>query len=244
MRVAILSDIHANGEAFVEVLKQVKTLNVEKIVCLGDIVGYNADPDFCVEKIFSLTDSMVRGNHDKASWDRLSINFFNEIAREAVKWTRRTMKPINLTRLKNIKKGPLLINNKFLICHGTPMDEDCYIFDMRIAQESFYYIQERHPGISLCFFGHTHVPVIIEESGKAFTSTAEIKLKKDCFYLINPGSVGQPRDGIPLASFGVYDDEAMIFRYFRVQFPVKETQRKILFAGLPTFLADRLTLGQ
>ncbi len=244
MRVAILSDIHSNREALKEVLKRLQSLQIDEIVCLGDIVGYNADPDLCVEELFPLLDVFVRGNHDKSVSSLKDIEHFNEVARQAVCWTRDRMKQANLDRLEKIKEGPLLVNKKFLICHGSPMDEDLYISYLSDALESFRYIHKHYPQVKICFFGHTHIPLIIEKDGRAYSPTGEFILENDRSYLINPGSVGQPRDGIPMASFGVFDDDKMKYEHFRIPFAIDETQKKILAAGLPPFLARRLAVGK
>ncbi len=244
MRFAILSDIHSNWEAFSEVLRKIDVLEAEKIICLGDIVGYNADPQICMDKIFVRADDMIRGNHDKAVSGLVSTGCFNEVAGKAIRWTRKSLKEKNITQLKELKKGPLLIEEKFLICHGSPMDEDLYILYESTVEESFQYINTYYPDIKICFFGHTHIPAIIEENGRAYTPPPVFSPEEKRCYLINPGSVGQARDGIPLASFGIFDDENSTYEHFRIPYPLKETQKKILDAGLPRFLAERLALGK
>lgn len=219
-------------------------LKPEKIICLGDTVGYNADPDLCLEELFTRSDSIIRGNHEKAVSGLVSIDYFNEVAKEVIFWTRRKLKRKNLTRIKQMAKGPLLVNEKFLICHGSPVDEDLYIIYESAARESFQYMHDHYPDIRICFFGHTHVPLVIEEGGEAYPPPRVFSSDDKHCYLINPGSVGQPRDGIPLASFGLYDDEKGTFEHFRIPYPVEKTQKKILSAGLPLFLAERLSLGK
>ena len=243
MRIAILSDIHSNWEAFSEVLKKIEVLEAEKIVCLGDIVGYNADPDICVEEIFARIEDMVRGNHDKAVADLVNTDCFNEVARLAVRWTRKSLKQKSITRLKQLKQGPLLVDNKFLICHGSPMDEDLYILYESSVEASFQYIHTYYRDIKICFFGHTHIPAVIEENGKVYTPPPVFRPEEKRCYLINPGSVGQARDGIPLASFGLFNDEKGTYEHFRIPYPLEVTQKKILDAGLPRFLAERLAVG-
>jgi len=244
MRIAVLSDVHSNWEALREVLSLVATLAVERIVCLGDIVGYNADPELCLQKVLPLAEAVVRGNHDKAAATLEGIDDFNEAAREAALWTHSRLPAESLEVLKGLKRGPLLVNNKLLICHGSPMDEDRYIFQMSTVEESFRFMKARFPQARVCFFGHTHVPLVIEERGKASPPAERIVLSKDRLFLINPGSIGQPRDGVPLASFGVYEDEEGIYEHFRVNFPLKVTQGKILEQGLPPVLAYRLSQGR
>jgi diadenosine tetraphosphatase ApaH/serine/threonine PP2A family protein phosphatase len=242
MRVALISDIHSNWEALQVVLQKIEELGVDRIVCLGDVVGYGADPNRCAEEVLARADPVIRGNHDKAAADLMEVTYFNDMARQAVAWTRRTLTEGNLERIRGLPAGPLPIGG-FLICHGSPMDEDQYIFNLGTARRSFEAVQAGFPDRRICFFGHTHLPIVIEETGDAYYPEEKIRLEEAKSYLINPGSVGQPRDGVPLASFGLLDEEEPSFTLFRIEYPVEEAQRKIIAAGLPAFLARRLASG-
>ncbi|MBN1835200.1 MAG: metallophosphoesterase family protein, partial [Spirochaetales bacterium] len=216
------------------------------VLYLGDAVGYNADPNDCVTRILDMADAVIRGNHDKTVASADNLEWFNEVAREAILWTRDTLVPENLRRLGEIPAGPLEVLERYLICHGSPMDEDLYITRQRDVQKSFDFMRRRFPKARICFFGHTHVPLLIEEGGEAVAPAAQNVLRPDRRYLINPGSVGQPRDRDPRAAFGILesgDDGEAVFRQYRVEYPLERTQAKIRAAGLPAMLAERLELG-
>lgn len=246
MRVAILSDIHANREALEAVEARLETLGVDRVLFLGDAVGYNADPEWCLRRVAALVGgggSAVRGNHDKTVGDPGNLAWFNEVAREALVWTRRALSVEGAGLAERLPPGPLLAEGRWLLCHGSPEDEDFYITRAREAEGGFRFLARRHPGVRLAFFGHTHVPLIIEDSGQAVRPPERFELKEGSRYLINPGSVGQPRDRDPRASFGVLDDREMAFEHYRVPYPIEKTQAKILAAGLDPALAERLAGG-
>jgi predicted phosphodiesterase len=244
VRFAVLSDIHANREAFAAVVDKLRELDVDQVVFLGDIVGYNPDPNFCIEGLFSLTTLMVRGNHDKAAAGLTSTEYFNEAAEAAVLWTRGQLTARNMERMESLGAGPLELQGGLVICHGSPRDEDEYIFQRTAARENFEFLAEHHPGAGVCFFGHTHVAMIIDDAGEVYPPSDNFRLEAGRRYLINPGSVGQPRDGRSSAALGIYDDRDRSFRHVRVGYPLEKTQRKIIAAGLPDFLAARLEMGR
>jgi predicted phosphodiesterase len=243
MRVAILSDIHANREALEAVEARLAVLRVDQVFFLGDAVGYNADPGYCLERIAALASFSVRGNHDKTVSDPSNLDWFNEVAREALIWTRRQLDGQGLDLLAGLPRGPLEVGERWLLCHGTPADEDQYLTQAREAEKIFRFLQERLPAVEVAFFGHTHVPVIVAEKGRALPPPERFALRPGVRYLINPGSVGQPRDRVPLASFGVLDEGEGVYEHYRVPYPIEKTQGKILAAGLPRALADRLAGG-
>ena len=250
MIAAVISDIHSNKEALDAVLSEIVRLGVETIFCLGDIVGYNADPDCCVDVVMSRAVEVLRGNHDKAVAGFLDLDWFNSSARAAALWTRSTVRPDTLETLRKLVQGPREAGDgDILLCHGTPYDEDAYLMDARSIEKSFRYVDSEHPEVRFCFFGHTHVPfVMVRRKGSKRPQVVQwqekFELEPQAVYLINPGSVGQPRDGIALASFGILDTGGMIYRNIRARYAVQETQRKILQAGLPSGLAHRLTGGR
>jgi diadenosine tetraphosphatase ApaH/serine/threonine PP2A family protein phosphatase len=246
MRIAVLSDAHANREALVAVQSSLRELGVETVLYLGDAVGYNADPDDCVARVLDMASAVVRGNHDKAVASLENLEWYNDVAREAIQWTRNALSAANLRRLSEIPAGPLPVLDRFLICHGSPMDEDLYITRQRDVQRSFEFMDRHHPELNVCFFGHTHVPLIVYEDGEAAVPPERLVLRREERYLINPGSVGQPRDRDPRASFGVLElenEDEMVYRHYRVEYPVERTQEKIKGAGLPPMLAERLARG-
>ena len=243
MRIAVLSDVHANKEALGEVERSLREQEVDAIIYLGDAVGYNADPDYCTRRLADMTDLTVRGNHDKAVSNPKNLDWFNDVARSAILWTRRAMSAKSLQILESFPEGPRVVLDRYLLCHGSPMDEDLYITRRADVDRSFSYLRKNTDGLRICFYGHTHVPYIIEENGRAVTPPARYHLDPKRCYMINPGSVGQPRDRVPLASFGLFDDEEMVYYHYRVPFSIDTVQRKIIAAGLPRMLAERLAAG-
>jgi predicted phosphodiesterase len=243
MRYAIISDIHANSEALVTAQRALNRMNIDKIVCLGDIVGYNADPDFCVKRVGNLADVVVRGNHDKAVAGLLNYNNFNYNASQAVRWTQGNLTAATLRHLKEFKPGPVIIDEVILACHGAPENEDKYITNSQNALNSIYYVKRNYPGIRICFFGHTHIPAVWGEQGEFFALKKTRTLQRNKVYFINPGSIGQPRDNDPRTSFGVFDTGTWTYEYYRMEYPLTETQQKIIRQGLSPALARRLSLG-
>ncbi len=246
MKYLILSDIHSNKEALQAALSHVRRKPWDKAVFLGDLVGYGANPNQTVDMLRKLRPlAAIRGNHDKVCSGIENGELFNRIALQAAMWTRNKLTRSNLAWLKGLPQGPRLVDDKFAISHGTPIDEDAYIFGEIEALNVF-----RQTTFDVCFFGHSHFPVIFALSPDAITTVLTVapsfrfKLEPGVRYLINPGSIGQPRDGNPLASFAIYDAEARTVHIHRVAYRVEETQDKILKAGLPRPLADRLALGR
>jgi predicted phosphodiesterase len=247
MKYLILSDVHANKEAMAAVLAHVKRKPWEKVVFLGDLVGYGANPNQAVDLMRSIRRPFIgiRGNHDKVCAGIENGEMFNRIALEAAMWTRRKLSGSNLKWLRGLPQGPMVVDDAFAISHGTPIDEDAYIFGEIEALNVF-----RQTDFEVCFFGHSHFPVIFALTPDAITTVLTVapsfrfKLEPGARYLINPGSVGQPRDGNPLASFAIFDPEARVVTIHRVAYQLESAQRKILDAGLPRPLADRLSIGR
>ena len=245
MRYLVFTDIHGNLEAFLAVLKFITKKRIDHYLFLGDLVGYGASPNEVVQKLAALKPlSLVRGNHDKAVCGLDSVQTFNPIAASAIYWTKSRVTKKNFDFLYRIKKGPDIVHDTITICHGAPFDEDYYIFGEFDAAEAFTYFQT-----PVCFFGHTHFPFVYTEKDQVVEGTFlegrsnEVKLEKGVRYLINPGSIGQPRDRNPMAACAIYDSDARTVKFYRVEYDVAEAQRKILEQNLPSALAERLTLG-
>lgn len=248
MRYLILSDIHANLEALQAVLAFVPRSNYDRVVVLGDVVGYGADPNRVVDVVRSLEPhAIIRGNHDKVASGVESADGFNYAARYAAMWTLDQLTPENREFLTGLPTGPLVVDDTFEICHGSPDDEDQYIFEHVDAVEAL-----RGASRAVCFFGHTHVAIAywlsLTDFDVILTSPQDqvtpIKIAGERRYLINPGSVGQPRDGDPRAAYALFDSEMMQAMLVRVPYDVGATQAKIAAAGLPEGLARRLALGK
>jgi diadenosine tetraphosphatase ApaH/serine/threonine PP2A family protein phosphatase len=247
MRYLVISDIHANLEAFDTVMAEAKTLGYDKVLLLGDLVGYGGDPNAICERVRALKpDALIRGNHDKVGSGVESPEGFNAVARNAIKWTYETLTRENREWLAALPAGPMIVDDLIEICHGTPFDEDAYVFDDLDALRAMH--AARRP---LCLFGHTHVQVGHFLSREQFgLATAEdrrplsVTLDEANRYLINPGSVGQPRDGDPRAGFGIVDTSIREMTIYRVEYPISKAQARILEEGLPEVLAQRLALGR
>jgi len=222
------------------------------VVNLGDIVGYGANPNEVIERSRSMGKHFVRGNHDKAAAGLMDLKDFNPIAGMAALWTREHLTAENLEWLRQLPQGPIRVDEGLdaQFVHGSPIDEDEYLVTMRDAQEPLTY-----SSVALTFFGHTHIqggfcknsdkgvmqPVYSSQDKRA---TYEVKLDPETQYLINPGSVGQPRDTDWRAAFAVFDTEAYTLTYYRVPYDVQRAQQRILDANLPQRLAQRLAVGR
>jgi len=245
MRYLIFTDIHGNLEAFLAFLKFARRRKIDHYLFLGDLVGYGASPNEIIQKIRTLKPiSMIRGNHDKAVCGLDSVQTFNPIAASAIHWTKDRLTKANSQFLCRLKQGPLAINEDIVICHGAPFDEDHYIFGEFDAAEAFLHIDRQ-----ICFFGHTHFPFVYEKKNHLVEGTFltgdsnEIKLEKGVQYLINPGSIGQPRDRNPHSACAIYDTSSRKIKFYRIPYDIKGAQEKILEAGLPSALAERLAVG-
>jgi predicted phosphodiesterase len=246
VRYLILSDLHANLQAL-DAVVAATTGHYDRALCCGDLIGYGANPNPVVEWVRAHCSHVVRGNHDKACTGLDDLEWFNPVARHAAIWTQRALSPDNAEFARNLPKGPLLIES-FELVHGSPYDEDEYVLATDEATQAFNYLERR-----LTFFGHTHVQggfiwnhsrvETIARTSLRCDSLA-IEIDPDCAYLVNPGSTGQPRDGDPRAAYALYDSEASMLTYYRVEYDVAGAQKAIRNAGLPDILADRLSVGR
>jgi predicted phosphodiesterase len=245
VRTLVLSDLHSNAEALRAVMSRVRRKRFDQVVCLGDFVGYGAQPNQVLDamRTFGRRKHYIRGNHDRVAAGFDDGSSFNPAAREAVIWTRDHLSPPNRRFLRELPLGPLE-REGMLLCHGSPYDEDEYIFTDGHAEQIF-----EGTAANLILFGHTHLPAIFwtGDRGAVFgaivSEGATVKLDPARRYLINPGSVGQPRDRNPEASFAIIDTKKRSVQFVRVPYDIGKTQAAILKAGLPSILAYRLTYG-
>ena len=244
MRYAILSDIHSNLEALNAVLQEVDSQKVDAIISTGDVVGYNANPNECIEILRERSVRSLMGNHDIRACGMKEANDFNPIARDAILWTRDVLSNENLNFLKSQPKTLFLDEKKAIAIHGSFESYDSYILSPLNAMENFSIMEDSHHP-PLCFFGHTHVKIAYRYlNGKVTTyRDDELSVSGSERYLINPGSVGQPRDLDPNASFLIYNTTKKSIRFFKIKYDVDTSYKKILEAGLPKELAERLVVG-
>jgi predicted phosphodiesterase len=244
MRYAVISDIHSNLEAMKAFLELIPEYKIEKVICLGDIVGYNTNPDECAEILSMLRNiEIVRGNHDRAFTEK-RYDDFSEHARAAIVWTIKNCRQKTKDFIAGIKKGPKIIDGVFAVCHGSPLNEDAYIFNKSSAGSAFNWMLDKK--VNTLFFGHTHWQklFVMNKPGEISEITSKkIKIKDGFYYLLNPGSIGQPRDRDNRAAFMIFDDQSKIVEPVRFNYSFQKTQEKILANGLPRFLAERLASG-
>jgi diadenosine tetraphosphatase ApaH/serine/threonine PP2A family protein phosphatase len=247
MRYLVLTDIHANLEALDVCLADARARGYDETLVLGDLVGYGPDPNAVIDRVRELQPlALVRGNHDKVASGLEQAEGFNTVAKSAAHWTLDMLSKANLDWLAALPAGPCDVNATIQICHGAPFDEDAYIFDELDAVRALKVATR-----PLCLFGHTHYPVTFELSDDAFemmgpaaAGSLQIQMRPGSKYLVNPGSIGQPRDGDPRAAYAIADTSERRVELFRLRYPVEETQAKIIKAGLPEVLAQRLAVGR
>jgi predicted phosphodiesterase len=240
LRYAIFSDIHSNLEALEAVLHDAVEQKCTHYVCLGDIVGYNADPHECVERVREIDCPVVKGNHDEQASLIESSRDFNELAESAIRWTREHLSEEDKAWLRELRLQRQV--RDFTIVHAT-LDTPAqwaYVFNNLDAAASFTY---QHT--TVCFFGHTHVPMaFIRDEGVHRIKIDQLHIDTGKKYFINAGSVGQPRDADWRAAYCVFDIENDVVELRRVRYQLDAAQNKILNAGLPPLLAERLALGR
>ena len=246
MRYLILADMHGNWHALSSVLDHAAERGYDAALILGDLVGYGASPNQVVEALRDLPvpTHYVRGNHDKVAAGITDGRGFNPTALAAAQWTQEELSDDNLEFVRELPQGPATVEPGLLICHGTPFDEDEYLLAAGHAEEIF----EAQPGL-WTFFGHTHLPSLFHRPGGHVEASLlegteqTLDLAAGADILLNPGSVGQPRDRDPRAAYMLLDTSTSEVKLFRVEYPVVEAQQEIRRAGLPDALADRLVLG-
>jgi len=241
MRYAIFSDIHANLEALDAVIKAYEKEKIDEYLCVGDIVGYAANHRECIEIVSALAAVCVAGNHDWASIDLFPDSYFNPFAKEAIAWTKRNLDAQEKIYLESLK---LTFKNQDLtLVHGTldsPESFD-YMTDEFTAGKSFGLLEN-----NVCFVGHSHIPGIFiknKDDRIHYLENLQSDIKEGNKYIINVGSVGQPRDGNPDAAFSIYDAAKKEVQIKRVGYDMKAAREKIISFGLPRFLGDRLLMG-
>jgi len=237
---AVLSDVHSNLEALKSVLEDLKKRDIHDIYFIGDAVGYGPEPNECIKLLKTECNILLVGNHDWGVCGLTDIRYFNEYARAAIEWT---MNVINKDNIKALGEFPVrceLKKEDITLVHSTPYEPEKwhYLFRLHDAEENFGYFDGR-----ICFIGHSHKPVIIEKltSGELITDKKGTNIKPDSRYIINVGSIGQPRDGDPRASYVIVDDEKV--EIARVKYNIEATQKKMTLEGLPLFLIERIALG-
>ncbi len=239
-RYAVLGDIHGNWEALSTVLADASEQGVTEYVSVGDVVGYNADPAACLNKIQELGCVVVRGNHDHYCSHEESLHDFHPLAAKVISWTRDQLDEDQIDYLRHLKMHVSI--DGFTLVHSTlDMPEHWgYVFDTLEAEAHFNY---QHT--SVCFYGHTHVPVVFDKLGRVTRRNTEtLKIEIGHKYFINVGSVGQPRDGDPRCAYVIYDSDAKTVEFRRCTYDLPAAQSKIRAAGLPERLAERLAIGK
>ncbi|MEO0102909.1 MAG: metallophosphoesterase family protein [candidate division WOR-3 bacterium] len=242
MKIAIISDIHANWEALEVVLNYIKATRCSLIICCGDVVGYGANPNECFSSLRQIRNlRIVLGNHDAGVLGKTPIKYFNEMAREAIIWTKKELTKESFEYLSH-----LVIKDKFYpfhICHASPYSPGSwhYVFSLEEAKYQFRFFAG-----PICVIGHTHIAFAVEKSDRDYRviKDDEFLIEENKRYLINVGSVGQPRDGDSRATFGIYDQNKRLFKFVRLKYDIESAARKILNVGLPRPLAERLFLGR
>ena len=240
MRIAVISDLHANLEATEAVLADARAHECDQYVCLGDLVGYNANPHECVEIVRDLECPTVMGNHDEQACLSSSSRDFNDLAEQAINWTREHLSEEDKRWLAELRMTRQV--RDFTIVHATldTPNEWGYVFKNLDAAASFTY---QHT--TVCFFGHTHVAgAFVRDGGVKRVVTEQLMIEPAKKYFITTGSVGQPRDGDPRAAYCIYHTDRSVVEQRRVKYDVAAAQKKILRAGLPRLLAERLEFGR
>ena len=247
MRIAFISDIHSNLEALKAVLAEIDKEDISLIINLGDLVGYNASPRECVDLVQERQIISILGNHDRAATQLAFAEGFNILAYQAVVWSANTLLPEHKRFLENLQDTRVLWD-RYLVFHGAPENPEAYIFYLFQAKKAFNYMRKKTVGVRIGFFGHTHKRVVWQRDVRGKVSTLDISegpmlLDPEQMYLINPGSVGQPRQRQWEASYLIFNDDPETIQFRSVSYDLHSAQAKIRKAQLPEFLAERLAEG-
>ncbi|GAB4317411.1 MAG: metallophosphoesterase family protein [Candidatus Sumerlaeia bacterium] len=241
-RAAIFSDIHGNIQALRAVLQALDDLGITDIYCGGDVVGYGANPNECCQILRERGIPTVAGNHDHAALTLADISYFNRVAKEAVLWTQEQLTEDNTKWLHSLPMIHRCEEHDFLLVHASPYspEEWNYVLTMGDARRAFEHFQERS-----CFIGHSHQPFIIEnfKGNLSCPTQSFIEMRDSARFLVNVGSVGQPRDRVPFASYCILDHDRQVIELARAEYDIQGAQRAIIEAGLPSELAERLAYG-
>jgi predicted phosphodiesterase len=242
MRYAIICDVHGNLEAFQVVLAEIKRRNIDRIFHLGDVVGYNSNPNECVELMISEGITSIMGNHDAAACGLDDPLWFNSAAKQAVIWTRTKLEPKYRDFLRTLPEQ-LIIDEQIMLAHGSPETRDNYILDWMDAMRQFVVMEKMK--VNICFFGHSHLPALFAYRGfnHDLNEHGRHSIDRGNRYLVNFGGLGQPRDGDPRTCFGIYDSDEMYVEFFRLKYDVIKCAKKVEEAGLDSYLAERLMAG-
>jgi predicted phosphodiesterase len=248
MRFFILSDIHSNIEALEACIRRAKLAGYDAVFCCGDIVGYGPNPVEAIDALRELDPIVIRGNHDRVAANHDEASEFNPHARRAIFWTRSALPDTYRTFLAELPVGPLEIDGDAQLVHGAVTHEDDYIFTGVDAHENLRIAKRR-----ITFFGHSHFPAVFASDLHGnpatpptyeFDEFTAVRCEANQRFLINPGSVGQPRDGDSRASFLIWDQERGRLEFYRVEYPIEKTQAKMWEVQLPPYLIDRLAQGR
>ena len=247
MRYLIISDIHSNMEAFDSCIKRAQQAGFDTVLCCGDLVGYGPNPIEAIEGVRKLNALTIRGNHDRVAAGLDEATQFNPHARRAVYWTREALPDSYRDYLAGLPVGPMEVTPEAQLVHGAITHEDDYIFTEADADENF-----RLTDKTITFFGHSHFPVVfsdgrdnsVQAMSYEFDEFVAVKCEAGRKLLVNPGSVGQPRDGDPRASFAIWDPDRARIEFYRVEYDVNLTQEKMRAADLPNYLIERLAHGR
>jgi diadenosine tetraphosphatase ApaH/serine/threonine PP2A family protein phosphatase len=240
VKIAILSDIHGNLEALETVLATDAVRSADRVICLGDVIGYGADPRACLARVRERAEIILLGNHESAITHPDELAYFNGYARTALEWTRAQLSPDDVAFIQGF---PYLHREPpdLLLVHASPSQPGAWEYivglDSALPEMSAF-------GETLCFVGHSHVPLAVESGTPARAIDMPFRVTPGSRYLVNVGSVGQPRDRDPRAAFVLYDAAARTVTLHRVEYPIETAKQKILDAGLPPFLAARLSAGR
>jgi predicted phosphodiesterase len=243
-RYGIISDLHSNLEGLKSCLAALDEEGVDEVLCLGDIVGYNAKPAECLDLAFERCSHIIQGNHDRYLLGEIPERLKESIVHVA-KWGNEQLSDEQKRKLKDLPETTV-VDDRVLMVHGSPRHRDEYLLTHDAIEGALRSMKGKYLGLYVCFFGHTHLPFLIcdEEVQADFKERTTIKLEKGTPYLLNVGSTGQPRDGCPLAGCGIFDEREYTVTWLRVEYDIAKTQGEVQAAGLDDWFAYRLEAGK